>query len=73
MLLDLGRDRLETRLRVVETVKRADAGITNAATFSVTAGRPGLEDEGRTSPKKTALREYRGAARDDQGLRRPSN
>jgi alkaline phosphatase D len=41
-LLDIGRDRLETRLRVVDTVKRADAGISTAATFTVAAGRPGV-------------------------------
>ncbi|MGE0356152.1 MAG: alkaline phosphatase [Burkholderiales bacterium] len=42
-LLDLGRDRLEARLRVVETVKRADAGVATAATFTVAAGRAGVE------------------------------
>lgn len=42
-LLDLGRERLEARLRVVKTVKRPDAGVETAATFTVAAGRPGLE------------------------------
>jgi alkaline phosphatase D len=42
-LLDLQRDRLETRLRVVDTVKRDDAAISTAATFVANAGRPGLE------------------------------
>ena len=42
-LLDFGRDRLEARLRVVDTVASRDAGISTAATFAVTAGRPGLE------------------------------
>jgi alkaline phosphatase D len=43
VVLDFGRDRLEARLRVVDTVKRADAGISTAAAFTVAAGRPGLE------------------------------
>jgi alkaline phosphatase D len=44
VLLDFGRDRLEARLRVVDTVKRQDAGISTAATFGVRAGRPGIEE-----------------------------
>ncbi|HQZ44656.1 MAG TPA: alkaline phosphatase D family protein [Usitatibacteraceae bacterium] len=42
-ILEFGRDRLETRLRTVETVKHADAGVSTAAVFAVTAGRAGLE------------------------------
>jgi alkaline phosphatase D len=44
VVLEFGRDRLETRLRVVESVKRADADVATAATFTVRAGRPGIED-----------------------------
>ncbi len=43
VLLDLGRERLETRLRVVDTVKRADAGVSTAASFTVRAGHPGID------------------------------
>ncbi|MBL0141573.1 MAG: alkaline phosphatase D family protein [Betaproteobacteria bacterium] len=43
VMLDIGHDRIETRLRVVDSVKREDAGISTAATFTVAAGRPGLE------------------------------
>ena len=42
-LLDLDRERLEARLRVVDTVKRRDAGVSTAATFTVTAGHSGVE------------------------------
>jgi alkaline phosphatase D len=42
-LLEFSRDRLETHLRVVDTVKRPDAGLSTAATFTVRAGRPGIE------------------------------
>jgi alkaline phosphatase D len=42
-LFALSRDRLEARLRVVDTVKRPDAGIATAATFTVRDGRPGIE------------------------------
>lgn len=42
-LLDIGRERLEAKLRVVETVKRPDAAIATSATFGVSAGHPGLE------------------------------
>ena len=43
VLLELSRDRLETRLRVVDTVRQPDAAISTAATFTVRAGRPGIE------------------------------
>jgi len=42
-LLEFSRDRLETRLRVVDSVKQPDAGVATAATFNVRAGRPGIE------------------------------
>jgi alkaline phosphatase D len=42
IVLDIGRERLEARLRAVETIKRADAGISTAKTFTVEAGRPGI-------------------------------
>ena len=41
-LLELGRESLEARFRVVDTVKRADAGISTAASFTVRAGHPGI-------------------------------
>ncbi len=42
LLLDLGRERLEAKLRAIETPKRADAGISTPSTFAVEAGKPGL-------------------------------
>jgi alkaline phosphatase D len=42
-LLDIGRERLEARLRVVDSVASREAGVSTAATFFVRAGRPGLE------------------------------
>ena len=42
MVLDIAPERVEARLRAVATVKRADAGITTAQTFTVEAGRPGI-------------------------------
>jgi alkaline phosphatase D len=42
-VLDIGRERLEARLRCVASVKRADTAIATAATFSVLAGRPGAQ------------------------------
>jgi len=42
ILLDLGRDRLEARLRVLDAVTRKDADISTAASFTVLAGRPGI-------------------------------
>ena len=43
-LFDLRRDRLEARLRVVETVKLSNAAVSTAATFTVDAGRPGVAE-----------------------------
>lgn len=43
VLLDIAADRLEARLRTVESVTQPGAGISTTATFSVAAGRPGLE------------------------------
>jgi hypothetical protein len=40
--MDLRRDRLDGRLRAVETVKRADAAITTAAETTMAEGRPGV-------------------------------
>ncbi|APV50350.1 hypothetical protein BWI17_11990 [Betaproteobacteria bacterium GR16-43] len=40
--LDLTRERLEARMRVIETPKRADAAVSTDATFYVEAGKPGL-------------------------------
>ena len=42
VMLDVGRERLEARLRVLDTVARTDAGVSTAATFTVRAGRPGI-------------------------------
>ncbi|PWB64992.1 MAG: alkaline phosphatase, partial [Betaproteobacteria bacterium] len=42
ILLDLGRERLEARLRVLDAVTRRDAEISTAAAFTVLAGRPGI-------------------------------
>ena len=42
--IDFGPKRLDTALRVVETVKKADAPIGTAAHFAVEAGRPGVQD-----------------------------
>jgi alkaline phosphatase D len=42
VVLDIGRDRLEARVRAVETVKASDAAISTVADFQVEAGRPGV-------------------------------
>jgi len=44
VMLDIGRERLEARLRVLDTAARTDAAVSTAATFTVIAGRPGLAD-----------------------------
>ena len=41
-VVDLRRDRLDKRLRVVETVKRPGAAVSTAAAVSMPEGRPGL-------------------------------
>ena len=41
-MLDIGRERLEARLRVLDTVARRDAEVSTAARFTVLAGRPGI-------------------------------
>ncbi len=40
--IDAGRDRLEARLRVVDSVHQPDSPVSTAATFHVEAGRPGI-------------------------------
>lgn len=40
-ILDLEVSKVEARHRAVDTVKRADAGISTAATFALESGRPG--------------------------------
>ena len=42
-VLDIGRERLEARLRVVDSVKEPQMAISTLATFSVAAGRAGLQ------------------------------
>ncbi|MCL4690297.1 MAG: alkaline phosphatase D family protein [Burkholderiales bacterium] len=42
VLLDLGPDRLEAHLRVVDDARRRDAALSTAASFTVVAGTPGL-------------------------------
>ena len=42
VLLEVGRERLEARLRVLDAVTRRDADISTAAAFTVLAGRPGI-------------------------------
>lgn len=42
VLLEFEMRRLEAKLRVVDTVARADAGISTAAAFTVKAGQPGI-------------------------------
>jgi alkaline phosphatase D len=42
VLLDLARERLEARLRVVDSVASRDAAVSTDATFTVLAGRPGI-------------------------------
>ena len=41
-MLDIGRERLEARLRVLDSVARRDAEVSTAARFTVLAGRPGI-------------------------------
>ncbi|MDH5264068.1 MAG: alkaline phosphatase D family protein [Betaproteobacteria bacterium] len=41
-MLDVDRERLEARFRVLDSVARTDAGVSTAATFTVRAGRPGV-------------------------------
>jgi len=41
-LIDLGRDKLEARQRVIETPKRTNAAISTHASFTVEAGRAGV-------------------------------
>ncbi len=43
VLLEFGREAASARLRVVETVKRPDAGVATIAAFVVEAGRPGVK------------------------------
>ena len=42
VLFDAGRERLEARLRVVDSIKQPDAGVATAAAYVVTAGTPGV-------------------------------
>jgi alkaline phosphatase D len=42
VLIDVDRDRLVGRLRVLDSVTRDDAAISTAAAFTVLAGRPGI-------------------------------
>jgi len=42
VLLDLGPDRLDAHLRVVDDARRRDAALSTAASFSVVAGTPGI-------------------------------
>jgi alkaline phosphatase D len=42
VLLDFGREAALAKLRVVETVKKPDAGIATLAAFAVEAGNPGI-------------------------------
>ena len=42
-VMDIGRERTEARLRCVDTVKRADMTIATTETFTVLAGRPGIQ------------------------------
>jgi alkaline phosphatase D len=44
VLCDVDRDRMLSRLRVVDTVWAAEAGVRTAAEFVVEAGRPGIAD-----------------------------
>ncbi len=43
VLLDFGRESALAKLRVVETVKKPDAGVATIASFAVEAGRPGVK------------------------------
>jgi len=42
VLFDIDRDRLQAKLRVLDTVKRPDAAVSTDATFTVRAGVPGI-------------------------------
>lgn len=42
ILFDINRDRLQAKLRVLDTVKRPDASVSTDATFTVRAGKPGV-------------------------------
>jgi alkaline phosphatase D len=43
VVLDIGAERLEARLRVVDSVKRPEMAISTLETFAVAAGRSGIQ------------------------------